>query len=617
MPDKPAPHTAARGGGDAYSRLEGWLRQRRTGTLITIVAIAVALRVICFLELANSPCFWWHEWTESDLNTFHSWALTIADGDWWSATVRPPLHGWHRDVAEDYARLFPQQWAALKPANATDDPDAAARALWDRWCGGGRTYQGPLYPYLIAGTYALLGPAVGWVYAWQMALGVASIVLVHVLARRYFDDVAALAAGGLMLLYGPLLFYEFVLLRATLIVFFGLLLVFLLDEARERRSFASWLAVGIVLGLSVALKAHFVLMVPAAAALLLASCWTRWRRFGGCTIALLLGLLAGFGPVVLRNLVAGAPPLALASNGAPTFLISNAEDAGYVHLGIRHAGRILGETDNAFWATAIATLETHPSPVHYLRLLGEKVLATWYWFEEPNNANFYYARLHSKVLRFLPVSFGLIAPPAIVGLVLALRRFRRCAPLYFIVLINCAVLGVFFVFGRFRLPLVAALLPFAGLALARLAQAVLRRRWKAAGLVAAVCAGLAVYTLGPSIANEPPVRSADVLVGYRLYYDVLLRSALAQGKVDAAADVLGESLRCQPAIVRRLGPTRPARSVQEAQLGMLYAEIYQRYERLLRQADRTAEADTSLQRATELRRASEAMLPRRTSRRDS
>jgi 4-amino-4-deoxy-L-arabinose transferase-like glycosyltransferase len=454
----------------------------------------------------------------------------------------------------------------------------------------------------------LLGPAVGWVYAWQMALGVISIVLVHVLARRYSDDVAALAAAGFMLLYGPLLFYEFVLLRATLIVFFGLLLVFLLDEARDRWTFVSWLAAGVALGLALALKAHFVLMVPAAGALLLAGCWKHRRRCVGCTIALSLGLLASFSPVVVRNLIAGAPPLALASNGPLTFLVSNAEDSGYVHWGMRHAAPILGQTNNAFWPTAIATLKTHPSFASYLRLLGEKAFATWYWFEEPNNANFYYARLHSSVLRSLPVSFGLIGPPAIVGLALALRRFRRWASLYFLVLTNLAVLCFFFAFGRFRLPLVAAVLPFAGFTVARLTRAVLARRWGASGTILAACAVLGLFTMSPPIGDLPRARSEDARVGYQVYYDALLQSKLAQGDVNGAAEVLRESLERQPPEVRTLRPTRPARSVQEAQLATFYAGIYRRHAYLLQQAGRATEAQKQLERAVELQQASRRVL---------
>lgn len=609
MPDKPHPQISDKDPAGAYARLDRWLRHRRRYTLIGLMAIAFLLRVLCFLELSASPCFWLHEWDQTDLNAFHSWALTIADGDWWFESVRPPLHDWHRTIAEDYARQFPEQWAELQAANPSDDPDAAARALWYGWCGGGRTYQGPLYPYLVAVTYHLLGPAVGWVYVWQMALGMVSIVLVHVLTRRYFDDVAALLAAALTLLYGPLLYYEFTLLRATLIVFCGLLLVFLLDQAREKQTTLPWLAVGVVLSLSLALKAHFVLLLLAAAVLLVLRCWKQWRRFGRCAGVFLGGLLIGFSPVGVRNLVVGVSPLVTATSGPPTFLGANAQDATYAGYGRRHAARILGQTSSAFLPTVIATLKTHPNLMSYLRLLQSKVLATWHWYEPPNNANFYYARLHSRLLRCLPVSFGLIGPPALVGLVLALPRFRRCAPLYLLVLLNLLVLYLFFVVGRFRLPLAAALVPFAGFTASRLMHFLCARRWSAAGATLAATALPALVALSPVSEGRPLVRLVDVDVGYRYFYGVKVQSALAHGDLNAAAEVLRESLSRQPAGILTLGPTRPARSVEEAELAAFYAEVYRDHALVLEETGHLAEAQQQRQRCAELFHASAAMLP--------
>lgn len=604
MPTRPSPHTPQNPRTGAYAQLDQWLISRRKQVVGAIVTAALVFRVFTFLELAASPCFWLHEWNQTDMNTFHNWALTIAEGDRWSRTVRPPLHGWHRAIADDYARLYPQRWAELQAASPDGDPDGPARALWDRWCGGGRTYQGPLYPYLIAGIYHLLGPAVGWIYAVQMAVGVASIALVHVLSRRYFDDVAALAAALLMLLYGPLLFYEFVLLRATLIVFFGLLLVFLLDRAAERRTAQSWLGVGVALGLAVALKAHFILMLFAAIAWLLWHDARPWGRLAGAAAALLIGLLISFSPVVVRNVVAGAPPLAVDSNGPVTFLVSNAREAEPTSWGTDRAAGILAETESAFFPTVIAALGTHPDLASYAQLVLSKLVSTCGSFEAPNNVNFYYGRLHSRLLQCLPISFGLIGPPGLVGIALAWGRWRRCFPLGALILVNLAVVLVFFAFGRFRLPLAAALTPFAGYALARLAGFILARRW-AAATITLLAGGLPAILISPTSGDEPRVRSTDVKVGYQVYYDILLQSALARGDLAAAADVLGESLDRQPPEVAALGPAHPARTVLQAEFAAFYAEIHQRLAYVLDRAGRIEEARRGLERAAELAQAAD------------
>jgi 4-amino-4-deoxy-L-arabinose transferase-like glycosyltransferase len=586
-----------------YESLNEWLRARRRYALIAIVVVAALLRIVCFAELTVSPCVALHQWDQGDMSTFHSWALTIAHGDGWSKTVRPPLHIWHRQIADDYARLFPQRWAELQAAAAPDEPHAAARALWNRWAGGGRAYQGPLYPYFVAGLYALLGRTPLWVYAVQMAVGIASLVLVHVLTRRYFDDVAATAAAALTLLYGPLLFYEFVLLRATLIVFGGLLLLLLLDRARERPTSSAWSSVGVLLGLLLALKAHFVLMLPAAGLLLVIWNWKQRPALSSCALSFVAGAIVGFSPVVVRNIAAGAPPLALAGNGPITFLVSNVRGTGAAGWTARHAAAILAETDGAFLPTVVAALRTHPTLGSYLRLLLEKTATVWYWHEAPSSAGFHYAELHSELLSALPVSFGFIGPPAVVGMVLALRRTRRCAPLYFLVLANLAVLLIFFAFSRFRLPLAAALTPFVGFAACRLLQFLLAARWKAAAAITAASALPMLFTLSPAAGDLPSVRTSDVQVGYQVYYDPLVRSALSRGDLRTAATILEESLRRQPPEIARLGPQRPARFPLTADLAAFYAEVHQHLADLLDAAGSPRQAQQQFLRAADLRQA--------------
>ncbi len=583
--------------------IELWLRRRRKAVLVTLIIFAVVFRVFCYLQLAASPCFWTHEWTQSDMNTFHSWAMTIVEGDHWSQSVRPPLHNWHVQVANDYARRYPMDWLALTADCPPDEPAATTRALWNHWCGGGRTYQGPLYPYLIAGTYYLLGPAVGWVFAWQMLLGIGSVVLVHLLARHYFGDLAALTAGLGALLYGPLLFYEFVLLRAALIVFVGLLAVLLLERARRGSKPLGWLWLGLLLGVSLPLKAHFAILLLAAMCLLFVDYWRRWRVIVSCGAGLVAGLLIGFFPVVVRNVVTGAPPTSTAANGPVTVIIANSEDASSVSWSARHVAPILAENDHSLLTILIASIETHPSLGHYLALLARKAYASCYWYEEPNNANFYYATLHSDLLRVLPLSFGVICPPAIVGLILGLRRFRRNAPLYFLVAANLVVLIGFFVFCRFRLPLVAASLPFAGFAVARLIGHLSARRWMPSLGIVAGCVVLGVPTLSPAVGDLPTVRIADVSVGDQVYYHVRLQAALSRGDLAAAREVMREVLEHQPMEVLRLGPDRPAHSTWLAELADYYAEIYRQYAVLLQETGRDAEAEVQLQRSAELKRA--------------
>ena len=554
----------------ALGRAESWL-QRRWRVVVALLLIAAAVvRIACFVELFHSPCLWLYRWKQADMNYFHHWAVTMVEGDIWSRSVGPPLHSWHREIAARFARLQPQRWAQFVEQN----PEDPAAALWDHWCGGGRVYQGPLYPALAAGLYALVAPSPLVVYVAQNLAGLATLLLVVRIARRHFGHLAALVAALLVLLYATPTFYEFTLLRATWITLAGLIVVELADRARGDRRWWRWTIAGLAAGLAVVLKAHFGLLALLLVLLALRDGWAVGRRRAiGAAAAVVLGVALGWLPAAVRNVAAGAPPLSGATGGPVTFALSNAVDAGFASWDVPHTAEILARTDNAPLPTMTEALRTHPSVGHYLRLLASKLLATLYGFEEPNNANVYFARLYSHTLRSLPISFGLIGPLALVGLVLAWRERRRVGPLVALCATNLAVLLGFMVFARFRVPLAVAAAPLAGAGLVGLLSAAVQRRWRRVAACGALGGVLMVYTLSPA-ADLPAVRSADAQSGFEVYYDPIIRAALEQGDVGTALRYLDDCLAHQPAEVRRLTAPPAPRQVLLGNLAALYADVY-------------------------------------------
>jgi len=64
---------------------------------------------------------------------------------------------------------------------------------------------------LVGLTYWLGGPDPRWIFAWQMLLGMASNLLVYLVTRRCFGDLAATLAGFMAALCGVALYFEAVL----------------------------------------------------------------------------------------------------------------------------------------------------------------------------------------------------------------------------------------------------------------------------------------------------------------------------------------------------------------------------------------------------------------------
>ncbi len=274
--------------------------------LAAVAAISLFSRVAYFVELSGGPLMVEHRWDQSDMCYFDCWARQIVAGDWLSRNVTPPLHFWHHQVAEEYFSHHPDELNRLQPMAvgtvetffrarpearaslskyvqargadyyhrhpqelaAAKERIVAAGLLWNEWVGNGRFYQEPLYPYLMAATYQVVGPEPSYVFVWQLLLGVLSNVLIYLIARRYFGEATGAVAGVLAALCSPPLYFEMVLVRETLVVFAGLLLVWLIGAAMQRLSVRWWLAAGMAIGLSLTLKSHFVLFLAGTMLLL-------------------------------------------------------------------------------------------------------------------------------------------------------------------------------------------------------------------------------------------------------------------------------------------------------------------------------------------------------------
>src|SRR6185436_11065597 len=257
------------------------------------------VRATCLVELNDGPLLAQNRWAESDMAFFDRWARDIARGEWLTDRPLHPSHSWYRELAAAYFAAHPDASQALArdPATAADP----ARALWDRWLGGKTFHQEPLYAYLIALTYAVLGADPRWVFAWQMALAVVTAVLVTVLTRRWFGDLAAALAGALVVLLAPLPMYDVLLLRTTATTFAAVALTAALEWALPRPSWRPWLLVGLGFGAALLLQTIFAPLLAGAFVLVAVGTPGPPRARAARGAALALGTALALVPAVARN----------------------------------------------------------------------------------------------------------------------------------------------------------------------------------------------------------------------------------------------------------------------------------------------------------------------------
>ncbi len=434
-------------------------------------------------------------------------------------------------------------WAA-----ARDEPFVARLAMdsqeYDRWAaaiaagdwlGSEPFFQAPLYPYLVALVYRAAGRAYDAIYLLQIAAALAGL---YALGRgveemagggargRRTGALAALAGA----LYLPFVFYDVQLLKESLAVDLAAALLWALAVARRRDTLPLWLAAGAVGGLLALLREQFLV-----AAFFLAP--LAWRRGEGprrplWRVALFAaGLALPLLPVAARNAALGGGFLPTTSQGGANFWIGNnpAADGTYRPLTAgrqiprlereeprriaeRESGRALAAAEvSRYWrdrALGWAAAE----PARFARLQLRKLGLFWSGYEWPDAVDYYWMKTRSRALALPLLEFGAVALGALAGCVLLLRRraLAGFAPALLFGLAWMVSTVAFFLFARYRLPVVPALAALAAVPLEAVAAAAGARRWRAA---AAGGAALALVWALPQLAGYTP--RAD-LVEYNL-----------------------------------------------------------------------------------------------------
>ncbi|HEX9639355.1 MAG TPA: hypothetical protein VGB99_17605 [Acidobacteriota bacterium] len=385
--------------------------------------------------------------------------------------------------------------------------EQAARILGGDWILGLRPFEmAPLYPFLLAGAVSLVGWDFQALRLIQMVLGAAGCAATGLAGRRLFGPGAGFAAGLLAAGAGPLIFEEGNLLKegpAT-----GLLGLFLwglaavettetAGDSSDRRAAGAGslklLLLGALLGAIVLLREQLLI---AGAVLTLAIAWRRrrggWSRAWQGAGAFGLGLLLPILPVTARNLAVGGEWVLLTTSGGESFYMGNGPQANgfyspppFVRLdpklehedflieASRREGRRLrpAESSRYWFREALSSLAADPGRAVRLYLRKLRILLASGYPED--NYSFSLYRRWCPILSFLP-GFGVLIPLALAGLAIGWRRADRLV-LIFGAAIGAALLP-FFVFGRFRLPLIPWLALFGGLVVARAAAALRERR---------------------------------------------------------------------------------------------------------------------------------------------
>lgn len=352
--------------------------------------------------------------------------------------------------------------------------DAASYWKWaleiagGNWLGTSIFHQTPLYPYLLSFFLTIFGQNLLPIYIFQSLLSAASSALVCSTVMKITDNKwVGLLAGLLYSFYGMQVFYTTKILTECTAVFFALLTVRLL---LSERFLISTLYSGISFGLLLLIKPHFLLAVP----LILPYYFIRFKE--DCVkhklkrfVCFIIPMMLVVSVVTIRNYYVGKDLVAISSNGGENFYIGNHDKATGTYIPIEgtssdiataeidiiglaneQTGKQLTRSQvSKYWFGKGLSFIVN-NPAEYLGLEWTKFKDA---FSGVELVNMYVLKFEKKNLTqslALPfVNFYLLFPLFFVGLVAAIKQWRKYYLIILMFLINILNILIFFYDSRF------------------------------------------------------------------------------------------------------------------------------------------------------------------------
>lgn len=414
------------------------------------------------------------------------------------------------------------------------------------WVGGEVFYQAPLYPYFLALVYRWISADLLVVRCVQIVLGAASCAFLAQAGWRFFSRPVGIAAGLLLAVYAPAVFSDATIQKSVLDVFLVCIALWILGGIVARPRPLACLVLGVTIGALVLTRENALVFVPVLLPWIGLRPAASGRRRLVCAALFSAGIALVLLPVALRNWHVGGEFHLTTSQFGHNFFIGNNEaaDGTYapvvprrgeprverqdaIDLAERAVGRSLtpAEVSDYYFRRALHYIRSQPGD--WILLLARKLVLTFTSVEVVDTTDQYSHADGSSVLRMLGwgLHFGVLAPLALLGVWISWPDRARLLPLYLLCAIYTATLLLFYVFARYRMPLVPVLALFAAEGVVGF-PAFLRAH-RAPQILAGVAAALAL-----ALFCNWPSFDADYMRSVTQYN--LGNELAAAGRVDAA-----------------------------------------------------------------------------------
>jgi 4-amino-4-deoxy-L-arabinose transferase-like glycosyltransferase len=426
------------------------------------------------------------------------------------------------------------------------------------WMGHEVFYQAPLYPYGLGLIYSLIGRNLLVVRICQAIVGSVSCVLLASAGRRLFSRQTGLVAGVMLALYAPAIFFDALLQKSVLDVFFFGLALWILSKLVTQPSRWRWLSLGAAMGALALTRENALVLAGAILLWALMRHRITARERATAAAAFVLGLAIVLLPVAVRNNALGGGFYLTTAQLGPNLYIGNnpQADGTYMPLRVgrgaaeferkdatelaeRALGRRLspGEVSTYWTDRALDFITSQPGA--WVKLLGRKFVLLWNRTEMlDTESQETYAEWSVPVrLGAWVGNFGVLVPLAVFGVWTTWPMRQKLFVFYLLTVAYAASVLVFYVFARYRFPLVPLLVLFGAAGVVR------ARQYFATASMSDKRGALAVVVTIVILTNWPTLSKAMM----RAVTETNLATALHEnGRVDEALDHYRRAIELQP-----------------------------------------------------------------------
>lgn len=402
---------------------------------LLLFILALIPRLVCLLQMQNSVIA---DMLALDQEDYNAWGLRIAKGDWIGSEV---------------------------------------------------FYGMPLYAYFLGFVYRLFGHGIWIVRLIQVLLGALNCTLIFYIARKVFKDIhIALIAFAIAFFFKLSVFYELLLDGSTIATFIFLAIIYVSSRISDKPSRIRCALLGTLVSIAVLVRANFLILAPLIVIWLMAAFDMPKARKAALIALFMLPIVISISLVTMRNYHVAKDLIPLTAHGGINFYLGNGPyaDGRYPNSPFTAGGsenmikqsfvvasrelnkKLKPSEASSYWSNKAFEF-IRENPRKYVSLLLNKTRLFISGFEMPDILSYTFSYKFIPMLRFFFITFALVIPLGISGMVLSIPLKNRMARLLLILFLGYSA-GIisFMVNERYKVPLYPFFIIFSSYGLAYL-----------------------------------------------------------------------------------------------------------------------------------------------------